>query len=256
MKKIFLLLTFFFFALTPLAAAAQTTPSPHPSITTPAERLKEIRDRVEERIQEVKEKSKTRAFWGTLKEISNSTLVMDTLRGERRVKTTEETKITLDKKKAELADLEIGNFLIVVATLEQNDNLTAQRILAFSKTPKPVPTRQALFGKVSEIKVADKMLVITHLKKGAIFEVRVTEKTIITKKVDEKIKKVNFKDIQVGDRIVAVASKEKEKGAFVAKLIHVIPGQSQNLTPSPAKVSPTPSPTPKPKPTSTPTPTD
>lgn len=263
MKKIILLFSFCFLLL-PAAAWAQTpTPKASPTATitpspTPTDRLQEIKDRIEERIQEIREKGQKRAVWGILKQINNSTLVLESARGERMVKTTAETKVTLDKKDIKIADLGIGNFLIALGTMDQSDNFVAARILAYSKPPKLATKRQAIYGKVTDISSVEKVLTVTHPKKpSTVYEVKVNDKTIITKKVDDKIKKVNFEAITIGDRIVAVAIQDKDSNSFTAKLIHVIPGKAtglEKITPTPTTAGTTKtSPTPTKKPTPTPT---
>lgn len=246
MKKIiYLLIAAYYLLLVPMALAQ--TPTPEGTTATPTSKDQEIKDRIQERIQEVR-KAKNTAFWGTLKEITNSTLILDTPRGERRVKTNGETTFVLGKKEIKITDLAIGNFIIAMGTLDQNGTLNAKRILALAKPPAPAKSRQAVYGKVTDISEDEKILVLTHPKKGTIFQVQVTNSTIITKKVDGKIKKVNFSDIEVGDRVVAVGSKEKTDGTLTAKIIHVIPGKAtglekETLTPTPTK-KPTPTPTP------------
>lgn len=251
----FMLYAYLLLSIAPISVFAQTTLSPTDGPTpTSSDRLQEIKEKVEERIQEIKESVQKRAFWGTLKQITNSTLVLDTPLGERRVKTNDETKITLDKKSAKVTDLAIGNFLIVIGTKDKNETLTATKILAFSKPPKEAVKRQAIFGKVSDISAEEKIIVVTHIKKpGVTYQVKITNKTVITKKVEGKIKKVDFAAIAIGDRIVAVAT--KDANTFTAKIIHVIPGKAEGLekqatiTPTSAKTSPTPTPKAKSSPT-------
>lgn len=261
MKKITLFLTLLTFLILPLLGnrtlVKAVTPSVTPPATTPTtslDRAQEIKDRVEERLQEVKDKANRKGFWGTLKQVSNTTLIVDTANGERRVKTSDDTKISLDKKDSNFADLGIGNFLIVNATTDKSENYSAKRISAFSKPPQPGVKRQAVIGKVTSFKADQKLLTITHLKKSLSYDVKVNDKTVITKKVDGKIKKVPFDTITLGDRVVAIAYKEKETSTvFTAKIIHVIPGKAigqeePKTTPKPTKAQATSTPK-KPSPT-------
>ncbi|MFZ5366263.1 MAG: hypothetical protein ACOZBZ_03120 [Patescibacteria group bacterium] len=249
--------SFFIFHLAP--ALAQ---SPTPESTTPGQVRQEIKERVQERIEQIQEQFKKRAFWGTLKEISNSTLVLETPRGERRVKTDKETKFFgPGRKEIKFADLEIGNFIIALGFWQENGTLQGKRVIALTKTPKPAIKRHAVYGKVADISEEEKVLSLVHpTKSGITFEVKITDQTIITKKVEgppageaRKIKKVNFEAIEIGDRVVAVGTREKEGGTLTAKLVHVIPGIAKGLE----KITPTPtekvSPTPTKKPTPTPT---
>ncbi|MDP2632565.1 MAG: DUF5666 domain-containing protein, partial [Candidatus Curtissbacteria bacterium] len=229
MKKIFLFLLFFLIVAVPVQAqSTDNAASPAPTNpVTPAERLKEIRDKVEARIQEVKTQSTRRGFWGTLKQIANSTLVIDTDRGEVRVKTDDLTKITLNKKDIKSSDLGIGNFLIVVGDTDQTDTITATKILSYSKPPKALPLRQAIFGDISQIMAQDKIIVVDHPKKGLNLEIKISDKTIITKKSGDSVKKVKFEDLKVGDRVVIVGVKNGTDTLFTAKIMHVIPKAGQ-----------------------------
>ena len=252
MRKIILLFTFYFLLFTfPLLARAQS-PTPEDE-TTPTPVQEEIKQKVQERIEQIQTEFKKRAFWGTLKEITNSTLVLETPRGERRVKTDENTKFFgPGKKEIKLADLEIGNFIIALGYWQENGTLEGKRITALTQAPKPTIKRYAVYGKVADISKEEKVLSLVHpIKSEVTFEVMVTEKTIITKKVEGKIKKVNFEAIEIGDRVVAVGTREKEGGTLTAKLVHVIPGKAAGLekvTPTPEKVSPTPTKKPTPTP--------
>ncbi|MDP3955225.1 MAG: DUF5666 domain-containing protein [bacterium] len=255
MKKLFLIFTFYLllFTLAPSVLAISPTPTPT-TTTTPteaADRVQQIKDRVAERIADIRDKSQIRAFWGTLKQINNSTLVLDTPRGEKRVKTDDNTKITLDKKSVGATDLAIGNFLIVIGTVDNTEMLNATKIMAFSKPPKVVPKRQVIHGKVTNITESNKTLTITNSKKPSLtYDVKVDNKTIITKFVDGKIQKVNFASIAAGDRIVAVAIKDTT--TFTAKIIHVIPGKAVGQTDPEETITPTPKAKPKTSPTPTP----
>lgn len=231
--------------------------TPSPEATSPANIREEIKERVKERIEQIQTEFKKRAFWGTLKEISNSTLVLKTPRGEKRVKTTEETKfVGPGQKQIKFQDLEIGNFIIAMGFWQENGTLTAKRVIVLSKPPKPTIKRQAVYGKVVDVSKEEKLLSLTNLIKNDItYEVGATGATIITKMVEGKIKKMDFSAISLGDRVVAVGVKEEESETLTAKLIHVIPGKAEGiekkLSPAPTE-GPTPTPTKKPTPTPTP----
>jgi len=221
---------------------------------TPTGVREEIKEKVQERIEQIQTEFKKRAFWGTLKEITNSTLVLDTPRGERRVKTDEETKFFgAGKKEIKLADLEIGNFIIALGYWQENGTLEGKRITALTQAPKPAVRRYAVYGRVADISEEEKILSIVHPTKSDVtYQVKVESSTIITKKVEGKIKKVTFSEIEIGDRVVAVGTKAEGNETITAKLIHVIPGKATGLeevTPTPTeKVTPTPTKKPTPTP--------
>lgn len=232
-----------FFVAWAQSARAQS-PTPEEGTATPPVQVQdEIKEQVQQRIEGIRQAVKKRAFWGTLKEITNSTLVLDSPRGERRVLTDKDTKFFgAGKEQIKFEDLEIDNFIIAMGYLNENGTLTAKRIIALKTPPKPAIKRHAVYGKVSDIDEDDKILTLSHLKTETTFKVQVVSSTIITKKVEGEMKKVVFGAIEIGDRIVAIGTREKEGGILTAKIIHVIPGKAEGLekiTPTPT-VSPTP----------------
>lgn len=254
MRKIYLLLVTCYLLLVTPALTLAISPTPGEETATPTGRLEQIKERVQERIQDLT-KAKKRAVWGTLSQVTNSTLVLTTSRGEQRIKTTDQTKFFIGKKEGKMSDLAIGNFIIAMG-YEENGVFVARRVSASSQPPKPAPRRNAVYGKVSDISEEEKILVLTHPKKPELsFEVKITDKTVITKKVDGKMQKIKFEEIKIGDRVVAVGTQEKEGGTITAKLIHVIPGKATGLE---KELTPTPkaSPTSKPKAKATPTPAE
>lgn len=259
MRKIYLLLVTCYLLLVTPALALAISPTPGEETATPTGRLEQIKERVQERIQDLT-KAKKRAVWGTLSQVTNSTLVLTTSRGEQRIKTTDQTKFFIGKKEGKMSDLAIGNFIIAMG-YEKNGVLVARRVSTSSQPPKPAPRRKAVYGKVNDLSEEEKILVLTHPKKpGLSFEVKTTDKTVITKKVDGppggeagKMKKINFEGVKIGDRLVAVGTQEKEGGTITAKLIHVIPGRAEGLEKESITPTPKASPTPKPKAKATPT---
>jgi len=240
MKKISIaLIITSYLLLSPFAIFAQT-PTNTPVPTT----SQEIKDKVQERIDQIKEDAQKKAFWGTLKAINDTTLVLDGPRGEKRIKTDSTTKfINTAKREIKLSDLEIGNFIIAMGFWKENGTLEGKRILVLAQAPKPTPLRIAFMGMVTDIVKDENILSVTQIKKdGLTYEVSVTSKTILTKKVDGSIKKVLFGAIATSDRLVVIGLKEKENNAVTAKIIHVIPSSSSQ-TPTPSiKLTPTPTP--------------
>jgi hypothetical protein len=227
--------------LNPLAVLAQTpTDTPTPTAS------QEIKEKVQERIDQIKENAKKKAFWGTLKAINDTTLVLDSPKGEKRIKT-DDTTVFVDstKKTVKISDLEIGNFVIAMGFWTENGTLQGKRISVLKTAPKPAPARIAFMGKVTDIVSDENILSITQTKKdGLTYEVSVTSKTMLTKKVDASVKKILFGAIATDDRVVVIGLKEKNNNAVTAKIIHVI---SSSKVPTPTKnLSPTPTPKPTP----------
>lgn len=219
-----------------MAQAVSPTPISFPTRqSSPAaeeeieEKIKEIREavkeKVREKIQEVK-KGIPRAYVGEITQITDSTLSLDTRRGLIPITLTSETKIKgIGKQTLELKDLKVGDFCIAMGYLADDGTLEAKRIVIATK-PAP-PVREVAFGRVSDISSEEKILTVKNERKGLTYTVVVTDKTIITKKVDKRVEKVKFLAIEKGDRIVAIGTPtENEAKLITAKIIHVIPSVS------------------------------
>jgi hypothetical protein len=228
-----LLITYYLLTNTSMAFAQTPTNTPAPTAS------EEIKEKVQERIDQIKENAQKKAFWGTLKAINDTTLVLEGPRGEKRIKTDDTTLfVNASKKTIKITDLEIGNFVIAMGFWTENGTLQGKRLSVLTTSPKPAPARIAFMGKVTDIVADQNILSITQTKKdGLTYEVSVTSKSMLTKKVDGSIKKVLFGTIATNDRVVVIGIKEKDNNAVTAKIIHVIPG---NTTGSEKSVTPTP----------------
>lgn len=239
MKKIIIsLIIFFLFSLATLRVFAQVSPEPSPTDTR-------IQQQVEERIEKVlkaAEERKKRALIGSIKTISNSTLTIETKDGDFQAKmATDAAIINLKREEIKLEDLEIGNKIICIGYLDNQNILEAKRIVVVTQFQ--TPATEVAFGVVTDISQEEKVLTIKNPKKQTIYMVEVGTNTKITKKVEGKIQTVKFGDIKENDRLVAIGKPgENEEKIIVAKIIHVIPGKAvgqQSPTPS-SKASPSP----------------
>ncbi|TSC89400.1 MAG: Uncharacterized protein G01um10145_557 [Microgenomates group bacterium Gr01-1014_5] len=217
-----------------------------------------VRDKVRKTIENLIKKPK--AVIGTLDSVTDSTLKIKTSSAIKTddgkfvlVATNKDTKYikTIKGKQAEVkfVDLAIGDFIAALGYKNGDDILGAQRVLAFDETP--FLQKQVVYGKVETNKKG--VLTIKHLKTAEVWTVETSVKTEIVKRLDGKIE---AKEIEEGDRIVAVGTLNAKKDkTLVATLVQVIPGSKG--TPRPT-VSPSPSPkasakpSPKPSPTSQP----
>ena len=198
-----------------------------------------VKEKVREKIQEVK-KGVARAYVGKIAQIGENEFTLENPRQSIRVVVGEETKIIgKTKQNLEFKDLKVGDFCIAMGYLEEKGTLEAKRIIVIPK-PKP-PARVVAFGRVTDISSEEKILTVKNERKGITYTITVTDKTIITKKKDNKVQKVQFLAIEIGDRLVAVGTPtENENKIITAKIIHVIPGKAIGTL----KPSPSPSPTP------------
>ncbi len=248
-------------AVSPVPSPTLTlSPTPTTSIgNNVEEKVKEIRDAVKEKVRQKIEEVKLgqkRAYFGDVKEINDTTLVLSTSGGDKSIIVAEDAAIVgKGGKKITLQDIVVGNFCIAIGYVGENDILDGRRIIIVTK-PKPV-NREVVFGIVTDTSDEEKVLTVKNEKKNIVYTVEVTDKTIITRKAEGNVEKAKFADVQKGDRLVAIgASSENEEKFITAKIIHIIPGKAigqeeSEITPSPtpkptkAKTTPTASPTPQ-----------
>lgn len=225
--SVFVLLTIGCLLSTTPARARAASPSATPSESTPSA-VQELREKVKEivrqKIDEVK-KGQKRAYFGEITKIDGNMITIFTpTNRKRQVKVSEETKIV----KAD--GLKVGDFIIAMGYLTDDEVLEAKRIVVAAK-PK-VLSRQVAVGKVTDISAEEKILTVRNEKKDLTYTVLVVGNTTITKKVGTKIQKVNFDKIEKDDRLVAIGTlKENGEKILTAKLIHIIPGLNPSPTP-------------------------
>jgi len=192
-----------------------------------------VKEKVREKVQEVRQ-GIPRAYFGEIKQVGSEEFSLENRRETIQVKVSSETKIVGQKKEnLEFKDLKVGDFCIAMGYLTENAVLEAKRIVIIPK-PKP-PARITAFGNVSDISEEEKILTLKNEKRGLTYTILTNEKTVITKKGETKIEKVNFSAIKIGDRLIVVGTlKENEEKIITAKIIHVIPGKAMgSQKPSP-----------------------
>lgn len=216
------------------------------SAQTPTEEIDpEIKEKVQERIEAIQESANRKAaYFGTITDVSNSTLTIESEKGERKIKTDVETNFLGAKGQAiKLADLEIEDFIIALGYLESDGYLLGKRISVLAEEPEPVEAKEAVYGEVADISEEEEVISLSSLKDETTYEIKITSKTLIEKKVDEKTEEIKFKEIEIGDRLAAVGIKKNGNGTITASVIYLIPTEAEateeEITPTP-KASPTP----------------
>jgi len=205
----------------------------------------EIKEKVQERIEAIQESgSKKAAYFGIITDVSNSILTIESGKGERKIKTDEETDFLGEKGQAiKLDDLEIEDFVIALGYLETDGLLLGKRISVLAEEPEPVEPKEAVYGEVADISEEEEVISLSSLKDEVTYEIDVTSKTTIEKKIGEKTEEIEFEEIEIGDRLAAVGIKKNDNGTITASFIYLIPAGAEateeEITPTP-KASPTP----------------
>jgi hypothetical protein len=233
-------LIFTFCTLNLVPKVLSQSPSPEPT-EEEDEISPEIKEKVQERIEAIKEtESRKAAYFGTLIDVSNSTLTINSNKGERKIKTDEETDFLDEEGQAiELDDLEIDDFIIALGYLESDGYLLGRRISVLAEEPEPAEPREAVYGEVADISSVEEIISLSQLKGEMTYEIEVTSKTKIEEKVDEKTEEIDFEDIEIGDRLAAVGTKENGNGTITASVIYLIPSQTEE-TEEEEEITPTP----------------
>jgi hypothetical protein len=234
MKYVKIILILFILGWTFLPRVSAQTPTPADDEISP-----EIKEKVQERIEAIQESgSRKAAYFGTITDVSNSTLTIDSEKGERKIKTDEETDLLGEKGQViKLEDLEIDDFIIALGYLESDSYLLGKRISVLAEEPEPAEAREAVYGEVADISKEEEVISLSSLKNETTYEIDVTSKTTIEKKVDEKTEEIDFNEIEVGDRLAAVGIKKNDNGTITASVIYLIPAGAEateeEITPTP-----------------------
>jgi len=194
-----------------------------------------VREKVQEKLAEIKNRQEKRAYVGKISAIENTTITLESKKGAKKVLVNEETTIVgALRKTLKLADLKVGDAIIAMGTIGEDGAMTAKRIVVIPQSltaPTSPKIRRAVFGRVKEIDRVNQILTLVHPKKEQVtFRIKVPK--------DPKAPKVDFSQIAVGDRLVAVGTWDEAGQILTAKIIHIVPGKALGLE----KPSPTPKP--------------
>jgi hypothetical protein len=221
---VFLLLNTGYLILTTNVRAISPTASPSAQpTTTEDEKVKEIRDAIKEKVNEIKEKIEKRAYVGTINQITDSTFSVDNFRGKQRVRLTEETTIVgLNKKEIKPKELALEDKVIAMGTLGDNEILEAKRVLVVPKPKSPSAKRLVFFGQITKVDSKSSILTLVDPKN--------TENTL-TIKIEQATglyapnRKTNpkFKDLAEGQKVAVVYPEPAEGKTAIAKTLFVLP---------------------------------
>lgn len=171
---------------------------------------------------EDKPKEEYFAWVGTLMEVDDDILFIDTVEGEKEAEVDKKTTILQSekgksRKEVDVEDLEEGNFVIAMGTLDDEDKIDALRVLS-SPPEEEEEERGIVFGKVSEIEEEK----IT-LNNGEETNLPIDEDD--TKLTIKGVSKSKFVDIQIEDKLYAVVILDDDGDVDETISIYVIPGK-------------------------------
>ena len=235
--------------ITPVLAVKEATPPGEKLGEERREQIKDLRERVATKVAELREKMR-RAWYGEIKSISGTTIILTTKQGEKTVLTTEETIFlrigAAGRRKIGLTDLTSGEKIVAFGQVDQEKGeMTAKVIIG-----KVFPIN--INGKVTALDVEGGTITVATLRLGSfIVDVETTTKILVWEK-GKGLTKAGLSKIKVGDRVHVngiVPTKPKESNRISANRILVLPGRAVGIT---GEKPATPAASPKTSPTATP----
>ena len=138
----------------------------------------------------------------------------------------------LKREKLSFEDLETGQRLIAMGYLQPDNALEAKRIVFLPEKEEKRIIRTT-FGTIIDKSKEEEILVITpHQNQNQEYEVVLNKKTLLRRRVNGKIKKVKYENLQTGQKVIVVIAPTKSNSStYNAKLILILsPSPSPTLT--------------------------
>jgi len=193
---------------------------------TVTESLKETLEEVatEERLEKAKDVlSKKEGFFayvGTITDIEDDLLVIETKKGEKKAQITDDSTLVLYENKKEspikLEDVETNSYAIAMGTMEDDEVIEVIRMMV-SEKPSPPPQKKVVFGKIEEVDGKK-----VKIKNEEAFEFDIPEDLNL---VIFGVKGPEIDDIEIEDKVILALQKAEAEDDFSLSAMFVIPGK-------------------------------
>lgn len=215
---------------------AQTpTESPAELSQSEKEKIDDLKERVATRVAQMRSQTTYKALIGEVKSADKESLTLKTKQGEKKILTTEETKIfkIIGSRKSaiNLTNIKAGDRLVTIGSTDPEGTFVAK--LIFTKA-RPLNTS----GVIEKIDRDNAVITVKNNKKGVSYLVDIETTTKIRAwKKDGGFEKLGFSKVNVGDRVhIHGLSQPDEENRISAIRILVLPGATPSISP---EVSPT-----------------
>ncbi len=214
------------FAVSPtptIKPVATGTTAPMPTAADD-EKVKEIRDAIKEKVNEIKEKIEKRAYVGIISQITDSTITLDNFRGKQRARLTSATTIIgADKREIKAKDLALEDKVITMGDLGENEILEAKRVLVVPK-PKTTPLKRTIFiGTITAINGRTAIITVTDLKDPDTSLDFAVDKDTYLALVGNAKGTPKFADLKDSQRVVVVHLLSPDSKTIHAKSVFILP---------------------------------
>ncbi len=206
-----------------VSPSVTASPSAQPT-STEDEKVKEIRDAIKEKVNEIKEKIEKRAYVGIISQITDATITLDNFRGKQRVRLISTTKIVgTAKNEIKAKDLALEDKVIAMGDLAENEILEAKRVLVIPK-PKTTPLKRTLYiGTITAINGRTAIITVTDLKNPDVnLDFSVDKDTYLALAGSPK-GTPKFTDLKDSQRVIVVHLLSPDSKTIHAKSLFVLP---------------------------------
>jgi len=200
-----------------LATSLVITPTaiPTPTITSEIQKFREIiQEKVKTKLQEINQKVQTnpkRGYIGTITKIESTQISLSTKDKNRTIILSPNTVYLNNKSiKIKSTDLKIGQEILVIGVLDDQQNLSAKRIIVTTiKSSQNLKT--IVLGQVIDISTMYSLMAIIPISnKNTQYQVKTDTKNLqIISKTGEKL---TLKDISKGKKIIVISTSVSPSG--------------------------------------------
>ncbi len=223
-------LTVVILAPIPVSFAASPTPTPDATASNSAT-INEITDNLKQRLQETIQNASSSAtatavaYIGSVKDVVNDTIVMDTKDGRKNIAVGSDTTIvrTPGQRTIKIDNVQIGDSAIAIGTPSAEDELAGTRIVV-STDPITPPAKTSGYGTITKIARGSLSLFVPGQSDPVV--VGVDGNTIIKTPSDL----LTLKDLALGDTIVYTADLDKNNNQTATIIMQI---STASPTPSP-----------------------
>lgn len=189
---------------------------------------KSLKDKLEEAATDKLEKTKSLlskkdglyAYVGTISEIEENIITIETKKGRKKAEITEKSTIVFYKDKKEIPiktkDIETDSYVIAMGEMQDNETILITRIM-LSAGPDNPSEKKVIFGKIEEIDSK---------------EVKIKNKEELKLKIPKElnlkiagVKSPKIADVELEDKVIIVLQKDEKDKDYGLTAMYVIPGK-------------------------------
>lgn len=198
-----------------LAAIAVTLPTPTPTTTSEIQKFREvIQEKVKAKLQEINQTDELdlkRGYLGTITKISPTEINLDS-KDKNRVINLDTSTVYLNNKSIKIkpTDLKVGQEILAIGLLDDQNNLTAKRIII--TVPKSIENlKTVILGQVVDVSTMYSLIALIPINnKNTQYQVKTDTKNIQILSKDGV--KLTLKDITKGKKIIVISTSSPISG--------------------------------------------